>query len=405
VAIETLAESTVESPLNPVRVSRPARPVARRAAGQRRAQAPRTSGCDRPLHRPHVMSEEIFRSVLLRERRRADRFNQPFLLFLVGVEKQPDAELPALPPAVVDALGAVTRDTDVLGWFRGQSVLGLIVPEVGSAGVNLARDVEARIFKELALRIDADARRQISVGLHAHMPTTDAAEAGLASVEPIVSSLRPADEQSWRELFKRVLDVCGSGALLLILAPLFLAIAALVRLKSPGPVFFRQVRVGRRAQPFTMLKFRTMHVNNDSAIHQQYVSWFIQSSGKSQAAEGTTFKLANDPRITAIGGLLRKTSLDELPQLWNVFIGDMSLVGPRPPLAYEVEQYKPWHTRRVLEAKPGITGLWQVTGRSRTTFDEMVRLDLRYAKSHSLWTDIKILLATPRAVISGKGAC
>jgi exopolysaccharide biosynthesis polyprenyl glycosylphosphotransferase len=351
------------------------------------------------------MSEEIFRSVLLRERRRADRFNQPFLLFLVGVEKQPDAELPALPPAVVDALGAVTRDTDVLGWFRGQSVLGLIVPEVGSAGVNLARDVEARIFKELALRIDADARRQISVGLHAHMPTTDAAEAGLASVEPIVSSLRPADEQSWRELFKRVLDVCGSGALLLILAPLFLAIAALVRLKSPGPVFFRQVRVGRRAQPFTMLKFRTMHVNNDSAIHQQYVSWFIQSSGKSQAAEGTTFKLANDPRITAIGGLLRKTSLDELPQLWNVFIGDMSLVGPRPPLAYEVEQYKPWHTRRVLEAKPGITGLWQVTGRSRTTFDEMVRLDLRYAKSHSLWTDIKILLATPRAVISGKGAC
>ncbi len=146
-AIETLAVSTVESPLNPVRVSRPARPVARRAAGQRRAQAPRTSGCDRPLHRPHVMSEEIFRSVLLRERRRADRFNQPFLLFLVGVEKQPDAELPALPPAVVDALGAVTRDTDVLGWFRGQSVLGLIVPEVGSAGVNLARDVEARILQ------------------------------------------------------------------------------------------------------------------------------------------------------------------------------------------------------------------------------------------------------------------
>ena len=136
------------------------------------------------------------------------------------------------------------------------------------------------------------------------------------------------------------------------------------------------------------------------------MSWFIQSSGQSQESPAnTTFKLAHDPRITPIGHLLRKTSLDELPQFWNVLSGDMSLVGPRPPLAYEVEQYKPWHCRRVLEAKPGITGLWQVTGRSRTTFDEMVRLDLRYAKSYSLWTDIKILLATPRAVISGKGAC
>jgi lipopolysaccharide/colanic/teichoic acid biosynthesis glycosyltransferase len=117
------------------------------------------------------------------------------------------------------------------------------------------------------------------------------------------------------------------------------------------------------------------------------------------------FKLTNDPRITPIGGLLRRTSLDELPQFWNVLRGDMSLVGPRPPLDYEVQKYAPWHRRRVLEAKPGITGLWQVTGRSSTTFDEMVRLDLRYARKASIWTDIKILLATPRAVIMGRGAC
>jgi lipopolysaccharide/colanic/teichoic acid biosynthesis glycosyltransferase len=115
--------------------------------------------------------------------------------------------------------------------------------------------------------------------------------------------------------------------------------------------------------------------------------------------------MMNDPRVTPIGHFLRKTSLDELPQLWNVLRGDMSLVGPRPPVPYEVEQYKPWHCRRVVDAKPGITGLWQVTGRSRTTFDEMVRLDLRYARTQSLWTDIKILLATPAAVIAGKGAC
>jgi lipopolysaccharide/colanic/teichoic acid biosynthesis glycosyltransferase len=117
------------------------------------------------------------------------------------------------------------------------------------------------------------------------------------------------------------------------------------------------------------------------------------------------FKLTNDTRITPIGHILRKTSLDELPQLWNVVIGEMSLVGPRPPLKYEVDQYKGWHLRRVLDAKPGVTGLWQVTGRSRTTFDEMVRLDLRYVRTYSLWTDLKILLATPRAVIAGKGAC
>jgi len=117
------------------------------------------------------------------------------------------------------------------------------------------------------------------------------------------------------------------------------------------------------------------------------------------------FKIVNDPRVTRVGRLLRKTSLDELPQLLNVLRGDMSLVGPRPPMPYEVAQYKAWHYRRVVDAKPGMTGLWQVTGRSRTTFDEMVRLDLRYARKCSTWEDIRILLATPRAVISGKGAC
>ena len=121
--------------------------------------------------------------------------------------------------------------------------------------------------------------------------------------------------------------------------------------------------------------------------------------------DGDVFKIVNDPRVTPIGHFLRRSSLDELPQFWNVLKGDMSLVGPRPPLPYEVARYKSWHRRRVVEAKPGITGLWQVTGRSRTTFDDMVRLDLRYARGHSLWADIKILLATPAAVIKGKGAC
>ena len=197
-----------------------------------------------------------------------------------------------------------------------------------------------------------------------------------------------------------------SLGLLAAFLPLFLLIAALVKLTSRGPVLFQQERVGQMMKPFMMLKFRTMHTNADHAIHHQFVSAFIKSRG-SLGAGGKTelFKIANDPRVTPIGRFLRRTSLDEIPQFWNVLRGDMSLVGPRPPLAYEVQQYKPWHLRRILEAKPGVTGLWQVTGRSRTTFDEMVRLDLRYARCHSVWADIKILLATPRAVLSGKGAC
>ena len=197
----------------------------------------------------------------------------------------------------------------------------------------------------------------------------------------------------------------GSLALLALLSPVFLIVAALVKLTSSGPVIFRQARVGRSARLFTMLKFRTMRIDADDAIHQQYVTQFITASHQHSRSSDAVYKIVNDPRLTPIGRFLRKTSLDELPQFWNVLTGDMSLVGPRPPVPYEVNHYKPWHRRRVLEVKPGVTGLWQVTGRSRTTFEDMVRLDLRYARTCSLWNDIKILLATPRAVVTGKGAC
>ncbi len=228
----------------------------------------------------------------------------------------------------------------------------------------------------------------------------DGWSAGIAGDEP--ASGRAAVT---RDAVKRALDVAGSLTLLLLLSPVLLVIAALLKLSSPGPVLFRQPRVGRMARPFTMLKFRTMRVDADHALHQEFVTKFIKASVQIHSAgREAIFKLTSDPRVTPLGRILRKTSLDELPQLWNVLRGEMSLVGPRPPLPYEVDQYRPWHRRRVIDAKPGITGLWQVKGRSRTTFDEMVRLDLQYARTYSLWTDIKILLATPRAVISGKGA-
>jgi len=148
-----------------------------------------------------------------------------------------------------------------------------------------------------------------------------------------------------------------------------------------------------------------MRIDCDEKIHQEYVSQFIAGQ-VSNGSEGdkTIYKIQKDPRVTAIGRLLRKTSLDELPQFWNVLTGQMSLVGPRPPVPYEFTAYDLWHRRRVLEIKPGITGLWQVEGRSRTRFDDMVRLDLKYARAWSLWLDVKILLQTPGAVVTGEGA-
>ena len=154
---------------------------------------------------------------------------------------------------------------------------------------------------------------------------------------------------------------------------------------------------------FNFYKFRSMYADNDPGVHRDYVTKLIEGAKHVQQPNGM-YKLVSDPRVTPLGRLLRKTSLDELPQFINVLVGDMSLVGPRPPLPYEFERYRTWHRRRVLEIKPGLTGLWQVKGRSRTTFDEMVRMDLHYARTQSLWLDLKIILQTPVAMFSGNGA-
>jgi lipopolysaccharide/colanic/teichoic acid biosynthesis glycosyltransferase len=182
-----------------------------------------------------------------------------------------------------------------------------------------------------------------------------------------------------------------------------LIIAAAIKATSAGPVFFRQKRVGLNGKTFLFLKFRTMTANNDPLKHKEYIKKFINQQN-SAATEPGVFKLTNDSRITTVGHFLRKTSFDELPQLINVLKGDMSLVGPRPPIPYECDLYDIWHRRRLLSSKPGITGLWQVVGRSRTTFDEMVRLDLKYLREWSLLLDLKIILMTPKAMIGGSGA-
>jgi lipopolysaccharide/colanic/teichoic acid biosynthesis glycosyltransferase len=208
-------------------------------------------------------------------------------------------------------------------------------------------------------------------------------------------------------VIKRMIDIIGSAIMLSLCGPLLLIIAIAVKASSKGPVFFRQRRVGQYGQSFTFLKFRTMYVDNDHSVHREYVRKLINSSGQSEISPGNNsgvYKLTNDKRVTRVGKVLRRTSLDELPQFINALKGEMSLVGPRPPIPYEVAAYQTWHRRRVLEVKPGITGLWQVTGRSSVNFDDMVRLDLRYAVSWTPWLDFKILMRTPVAVIKGSGA-
>jgi lipopolysaccharide/colanic/teichoic acid biosynthesis glycosyltransferase len=203
------------------------------------------------------------------------------------------------------------------------------------------------------------------------------------------------------------MDIAGSLAALILCCPLFALISLAIKLTSKGPILFKQERVGRYGSRFTFLKFRSMECDNDALIHREYVKRFIageEDPARVSHTQNAVYKIQNDPRVTRVGKFLRKSSLDELPQFINVLKGDMSLVGPRPPIPYELEDYRIWHRRRVQESKPGITGLWQVNGRSRLKFDDMVRLDLQYAKTWSLWLDIKILLRTPRAVLFGAGA-
>jgi lipopolysaccharide/colanic/teichoic acid biosynthesis glycosyltransferase len=368
------------------------------------------SACDREGGEscPRVLDEEPFRRVLIGERKRADRSRQAFILLLVRVSDRRDTDASSIRESVVGALTAAKREMDILGWCERPTEIGLIVPEIRASEVAAAYDrLEARGRRALAGRLDAETVADLSMRRHVYPEPRRAGGEEPWPVDPILyPELRACRaRRSVYDAMKRRLDVAGSLTLLAVLSPLLLLTAVAVKLSSPGPVFFRQVRIGHMMRPFTMLKFRTMYTGADPWPHHEFVSRFIKGNGQvHEPGKNRVFKLTNDPRVTPLGRILRRTSLDELPQLWNVLRGDMSLVGPRPPLPYELEQYEPWHRRRVLEAKPGVTGLWQVAGRSRTTFDEMVRLDLRYARTRSLWTDVKILLETPAAVISGKGA-
>jgi exopolysaccharide biosynthesis polyprenyl glycosylphosphotransferase len=230
---------------------------------------------------------------------------------------------------------------------------------------------------------------------------------------PVVG-LRGSRVVGYNWTLKRAFDVLVATAACLLLSPIMGGIALIIKTTSPGPVLYRQIRVGLRGRPFTLLKFRTMDVDSDAELHQRYaIDWIFGKTGNGSSANdhgvgppsnggGQVHKMMDDPRVTPVGRLLRATSLDELPQLWNVLRGEMSIVGPRPPVPYEVERYTEAHKRR-FEARPGITGLWQVSGRNHLSFEDMVRLDIAYIENWSLREDVRIVLRTLPALIIERG--
>ena len=310
---------------------------------------------------------------------------------------------------LVSALSSSIRETDITGWYTNDSVVGVILTEIGVANKSaIQAAVLARVIASLHSDLDLEQITKIHISFHLFPEEGDKQ----SPESPVNSKLYPnlpgqGDAKNFTRLIKRTMDIAGSILALIVFSPLFVLIALAIRLSSKGPILFRQDRVGQYGKKFTCLKFRSMLFASDHSLHKEYVRRLIAGKTNPKQSKGGpkgVYKIVADPRVTRVGEFLRKTSLDEFPQFLNVLKGEMSLVGPRPPIPYEFESYDIWHRRRVLEVKPGITGLWQVTGRSRTKFDDMVRLDLRYAKAWSLWLDIKILLQTPGAVFSGEGA-
>lgn len=404
-----------------------------------------------------LLASPLFISRLRQERLRSERSGLPLSLATINLKSLFNALSTGTGTSpqqifqqLENTLNAITRECDVKGWLEDEKI-GIIAPDTGESGIHaLAKRVAKDIAIQLSLNgnsyeddlmqhfgvccISSDqphtqkSKRSNSV----RPPTQRGYNLQYFSANPVIpqglslssSSVNAAalPTMTWpfdleiiaqaqmhetQLALKRMIDITISMAAIVLFAPIMLIIAALIKLTSPGPVLFCQQRLGLMGKPFIFLKFRSMKVDCDSSLHRKYVENLIKGdcdATNQRSSEKPIFKITNDPRITVLGRFLRKTSLDELPQLFNVLKGDMSLVGPRPHPVYECKMYKGWHWRRLLEAKPGITGYWQVHGRSRTTYDEMVRLDLTYIRNWSLSLDLQLLLKTPLAVISTKGA-
>jgi lipopolysaccharide/colanic/teichoic acid biosynthesis glycosyltransferase len=356
-----------------------------------------------------LLPEPMFLRALCLERKRAERSRKLFVLMLLEARTpfQNGNEDKVLDETVT-AIYSSIRETDLTGWYKENLALGVIFTELGTADMqSILRALRAKATAALESHLHGEVLNNIRISFHCFPEDSEDRGTGLPTRPEFYPDLVQRDEaRKVSRVIKRAMDVGGSAMALIVLSPIFLAIAVAIRLSSPGPILFRQKRVGQYGVPFTFLKFRSMHSGTNAQVHEDFIKGFITGSVPSPSGTNgkVVYKITDDPRVTGVGRFLRRASLDELPQFLNVLRGEMSLVGPRPPIPYELEAYDIWHRRRLLEVKPGITGLWQVNGRSRLRFDEMVRLDLKYAKVWSLSLDVRILLQTPRAVFSREGA-
>jgi lipopolysaccharide/colanic/teichoic acid biosynthesis glycosyltransferase len=346
-----------------------------------------------------------FHNLLRIERKRTERSKKPFLLMLLDLSDLHKRDHPDYYEIIQSILFSCSRETDIRGWYEDNTIMGIIFTEITSIDESSVEIIFRKLHGRIIGAIDAEWVKMIKVSFHVFPEEngTSMINSGLFNIALYPDLSKPSISKQATSSMKKLMDVMISACALLVFTPMFLIISAAVKLTSEGPVFFKQERMGLNGKTFTFLKFRSMYTNSDNKRHKDYIKKFI-SEGKDSGNAPGEYKIRNDPRITPIGNILRKTSIDELPQFINVLMGDMSLVGPRPPIPYEFELYDIWHKRRLLSVKPGITGLWQVTGRSTTTFDDMVRLDLKYINEWSLWLDIKLLLKTPWVIITGKGA-
>lgn len=398
-------------------------------------------------------SLENFKQRLILERRRAERFNirSAIIIFtLKPNERTNNYKIKSRAKTLLQILCSNLRETDAVTFYNFEKIL-ILLPDTDLHGARyvcnilykqintslLSQNEEMRfLVKNMEIEILSFPEKVTDEKLEQYVPLGQNKSSYNTSSKPLsninMSNLTDLEDQNSPVIFnncsdgasivlnivntpfidkqvmthyfliaqkgiKQIFDFVAAWLLLIGLMPLLLIISLLIKLTSSGPVLYKQRRIGYNGKEFLFYKFRSMYNNNDDRIHKEYIKKLI--AGKideinNGSEDNPEFKLKNDSRITSIGKFIRKTSIDELPQLWNVIKGDMSMIGPRPPIPYEVEAYKTWHYRRIIEVKPGITGLWQVKGRNQTTFDDMVRFDIQYVKNWTLWLDFKILLGT-----------
>jgi len=354
-----------------------------------------------------ISSQEDFSRILERERERSDRSGQGFSLVVFECGTQ-DSRTDVMRILIDRILSRGIRAIDEVGWFKEWSIATLLACTSPDGAGKFVKD----ILNGIPAGTEAPICRVFTYPSSWYLKENGEGEerkdgtGDTLRSDDMRASTRPVSDQSRFEcesfekimgrpipLWKRFLDILGALVGFMLFSPIFLIIALFIKIVSPGPVFYRQERVGYQGRRFLFWKFRTMHVNNDGTGHKLYLSHLINGN-----APMTKLDRWRDPRIIPFGTVLRSTCLDEIPQLFNVLVGDMSLVGPRPCLPYEAEEYLQWHARR-FDIVPGMTGLWQVSGKNRLTFKEMIRLDIRYSREMSPWLDAKILLLTGPAIL------